>query len=77
VYDVLLTHVRRLKTIAPGWNGLERVLSTLSSIAHAESDGLALTVAQQRWLGMAAEFVPHKTAQHARSPVGRASPHRD
>jgi hypothetical protein len=58
VYDALLTHVRRLKTIAPGWNGLERVLSTLSSIAHAESDGLALTVAQRRWLGMAAEFVP-------------------
>jgi hypothetical protein len=58
VFDAMLAHVRRMRTQAQGWAGLERVLTMLASIARAEADGRALTEPQRRWLAMVAENVP-------------------
>jgi Protein of unknown function (DUF3160) len=58
VYDALLEHVRALRTAAHGWEGLERVVSTLAALAHDEAEGRELTAAQRRWLGMVSEYVP-------------------
>jgi len=58
VYDALLEHVRALRATAHGWDGLERVLSTLATLAHDEAEGRELTAAQRRWLGMVSEYVP-------------------
>src|SRR5206468_3792849 len=57
--DALLAHVRNMKAHASGWQGLERVLAVLASIARAETNGLALDEAQKRWLGMVSEFIPN------------------
>lgn len=58
VFDALLAHVRRMRTQAEGWAGLERVLTMLASLARAEADGRPLTEPQRRWLAMVAENVP-------------------
>jgi hypothetical protein len=58
VFDALVAHVRRMRTQAQGWAGLERVLTVLASIARAEADGRPLTDSQRRWLAMVAENVP-------------------
>lgn len=58
VYDALLAHVRALRATARGWEGLERVLTTLAGLAHDEAQGLELTDAQRRWLGMVSEHIP-------------------
>jgi hypothetical protein len=58
VYDAMLAHVRGLRTRNKGWEGLERVLAMLQSIAQTEAAGRSLTEAQKRWLGMVAENIP-------------------
>ncbi len=58
VYDALLAHVRALQGVAPGWRGLEHVLTALGAIARGEAGGYALNDAERRWLGMVSENVP-------------------
>jgi len=58
VFDALLTHVRRMKKYAKGWDGLLRVLTMLRSIVRTEVRGHALSEPQKRWLGMVAEHLP-------------------
>jgi hypothetical protein len=58
VYDALVEHVRALRTTARGWEGLERVMTTLATLAHDEAEGRELTDPQRRWLGMVSEYVP-------------------
>jgi hypothetical protein len=57
VFDALLAHVRAMRAQAPGWKGLERVLTMLASIAHDETAGRTLTEPQRRWLGMVSEYI--------------------
>ena len=59
VYDALLRHVRALRRRANGWEGLERVLVMLGSIAHDETSGRLLTEPQRRWLAMVSEHIPN------------------
>lgn len=59
VYDALLAHVRLMRSRAPGWAGLERVLAQLSAIAHVEVSGKMLSEPQRRWLGMVTEHIPN------------------
>jgi Protein of unknown function (DUF3160) len=58
VYDVLVSHVKAMQAQARGWEGLERVLVMLRTIARAEADGRPLTDPQKRWLAMVAENIP-------------------
>jgi len=59
VWDALLAHVRKVRSVAKGFAGLERVVGMLRDIARTESAGVALSDAQRRWLGMVAEHVPN------------------
>ena len=58
VYDALLEHVRRIRKLAGGFDGLLRVLTTLRSIASTEVTGSPLSEPQRRWLGMVSEYIP-------------------
>jgi len=58
VYDALLDHTRAMRGRKPGWDGLERVLGMLRSIAHLEASGKALPEPHRRWLSMVAEHIP-------------------
>jgi hypothetical protein len=58
VWDALLAHVRKVRTVVKGFAGLERVIGTLRSIAATELSGKALSDAEKRWLGMVSEYVP-------------------
>jgi hypothetical protein len=57
VFDALYAHVRGMRAHAPGWEGLERVLAMLATIARDEASGKALTEPQKRWLGMVSEHI--------------------
>jgi hypothetical protein len=59
VFDALLAHVRLMRSKAPGWAGLERVLAQLSAISHVEVSGKMLSEPQRRWLGMVTEHIPN------------------
>jgi hypothetical protein len=59
VWDALLAHVRKVRSIAKGFEGLERVVTMLRDIAFTESSGAALSEPQRRWLGMVSEHVPN------------------
>lgn len=58
VWDALLAHVRKVRSVVPGYAGLERVVSMLRDIAVTEISGAALSEPQRRWLAMVAEHVP-------------------
>lgn len=58
-YAALVEHVQRVQKVAGGgFNGLLRVLGTLSTIATTELTRGAPTKDQSQWLGMVAEYVP-------------------
>lgn len=57
VFDALLAHVRKMRTLSTGWKGLERVIATLAAIAHDETNGRTLTEPQRRWLAMVSEHI--------------------
>jgi hypothetical protein len=57
VFDALLAHVRNMRAQAKGWEGLERVVAMLATIARDEASGRALTEPQKRWLGMVSEHI--------------------
>jgi hypothetical protein len=59
VYEALLAQVRAMRALAKGWDGLERVLGMLATIAHDETSGRILSEPQRRWLGMVAEHIPN------------------
>jgi Protein of unknown function (DUF3160) len=58
VYEALLAHVQKIRAVAGGYSGLERVLRTLRSIAEAELSGAPLSEPDRRWLGMVSENIP-------------------
>ena len=57
VFDALLTHVRNMRAVAKGWEGLERVIAALAQIARDETNGKSLTEPQRRWLAMVSEHI--------------------
>lgn len=57
VFDALLAHVRNMRGQVKGWEGLERVVAMLATIARDETNGRALTEPQKRWLGMVSEHI--------------------
>lgn len=58
-YAALTEHVKRLRSVAGGgFDGLLRVLGTLSTITKTELARGAPTKDQSTWLGMVAEYVP-------------------
>jgi len=58
-YAALTTHVQRLRQVAGGgFDGLLRVLGTLSTITKTELARGAPTKDQSTWLGMVAEYTP-------------------
>lgn len=57
-YTALTEYVQRLRYVSGGFDGLSRVLNTLSAITKTELARGAPTKAQMQWLGMVAEFIP-------------------
>lgn len=59
VWDALLAHVRNVRRVAKGFDGLERVIAMLRAVVATEISGAPLSDAQRRWLGMVSEHVPN------------------
>jgi hypothetical protein len=57
VFEAMLAHVRGMRAHTKGWEGLERVLAMLATIARDETNGKQLTEPQRRWLAMVSEHI--------------------
>jgi hypothetical protein len=68
VFDALSAHVKNLRAHAKGWEGLDRVVATLASIARAEITGAPLAEPQKRWLSMVSEYTPRSAIDTGEPP---------